>query len=112
MTTLRVSITVDGTVQGVGARPFVFRVATRFGLDRYLRNESDRVYLEVEGDPTRVREFTRAFTVDVPSPADVQLVTVRDIAPARDSGFHIAGSVTGGPGDVSIVPERFDCAAR
>ncbi|NMC20927.1 MAG: hypothetical protein GYA33_10960, partial [Thermogutta sp.] len=54
---LRLRISVTGTVQGIGFRPFVYRLARDLGLSGWVRNESDRVAMEVEGKAAAVRMF-------------------------------------------------------
>ena len=54
---VRVRARIDGTVQGVGFRPFVYRLAGELGLDGWVRNDERGVLAEVEGDPAAVRAF-------------------------------------------------------
>ncbi len=52
---------VTGVVQGVGFRPFVHRLAGRHELSGWVRNESGRVFIEVEGAATALDAFTEAL---------------------------------------------------
>ena len=45
----RCQVAVDGVVQGVGFRPFVYRLASSLGLDGSVRNGSSGLLIEVEG---------------------------------------------------------------
>ncbi len=56
----RVRARVDGTVQGVGFRPFVYRLADELGLGGYVLNDERGVVIEVEGEPEAVEALPRA----------------------------------------------------
>ena len=60
MNTERRRITVEGLVQGVGFRPFVFRIASERGLVGWVRNETRLVRVEVQGEPLLVEDFVSA----------------------------------------------------
>ena len=51
----RARIEVRGVVQGVGFRPFVYRLAHELALDGWVRNDGSGVTIEVQGDPGRIR---------------------------------------------------------
>src|ERR1700686_3004251 len=53
----RTRVRVHGTVQGVGFRPYVFRLADELGLDGFVRNDSRGVVAEVEGAPAAIEHF-------------------------------------------------------
>jgi hydrogenase maturation protein HypF len=68
----RRKITVQGIVQGVGFRPFVYGLARRLGLDGIVRNETTGVMIDVEGDPTCLESFLRALVVEAPPLARIE----------------------------------------
>ena len=68
---IRAAIRVEGIVQGVGFRPFVYTLATGLGLSGFVGNDVDGVFAEVEGEPAAVREFLRAVERDAPPLARV-----------------------------------------
>jgi hydrogenase maturation protein HypF len=87
---LRVHIT--GIVQGVGFRPFVYQVATRLGLNGWVRNTSAGVDIEVDGTEDQLDEFVRALENDRPPLARLDSVQV-DRCPANGfSSFEIVHS--------------------
>jgi hydrogenase maturation protein HypF len=89
---VRVGLLVTGTVQGVGFRPFVWRLATALGLAGVARNTSDGVEIEVEGEARRVARFVSRVRADAPPVAAVEHVETR-LLPVRGSpGFRIAPS--------------------
>ncbi len=56
-----VHISVRGVVQGVGFRPFVYQLATRYNLKGWVCNTSEDVKIEVEGEPEAIEQFLRAL---------------------------------------------------
>ena len=59
MGTVRTAVRVEGVVQGVGFRPFVYSLATGLGLTGLVGNDTDGVFAEVEGPQAAVTEFLR-----------------------------------------------------
>jgi len=55
----RLAVGVRGVVQGVGFRPFVYRLAQEEGLAGFIGNDTDGVTIEVEGEPERAQAFVR-----------------------------------------------------
>ncbi|MFC4121107.1 carbamoyltransferase HypF [Nonomuraea zeae] len=93
MTTLkRIDVHVEGIVQGVGFRPFVYTLANRLGLAGRVRNDVDGVFIEVEGALSGVEEFLTALERDAPALSEIESVTVVTGEPAGHSGFTIAAS--------------------
>ena len=66
---------VEGVVQGVGFRPFVWRLATGLGLAGAVRNAAGRVEIEASGPPSVLDEFARRLRSDAPPRAHVERVT-------------------------------------
>jgi len=111
---LRRRIVVTGVVQGVGFRPFVWRLATGLGLDGWVENDSAGVTIEVEGEADRVADFERGLASDPPPMARVGQVAgvtlpAGPVASAGGprTGFAIldshrqAGAVTSLPADIA-----------
>ena len=67
-------IVVEGVVQGVGFRPFVWRLATELGLAGRVRNAAGRVEVEAAGSPTALDAFVRRLRTDAPPRARVDRV--------------------------------------
>ena len=70
---------VAGLVQGVGFRPFVYVTATELGLSGLVRNDSNGVVAEVEGDPDQVAAFGRRLRDDAPPLAVVESVSAAEV---------------------------------
>jgi hydrogenase maturation protein HypF len=54
---LRLRIAIRGAVQGVGFRPFIYRLATELGVSGWVNNSPQGVFIEVEGDKERLERF-------------------------------------------------------
>jgi hydrogenase maturation protein HypF len=89
---VRTSVRVEGVVQGVGFRPFVYSLATRLGLAGWVGNDADGVFAEVEGPAAGVQDFLAALVRDAPPLAQVERVTAQPIAPDGRAGFAIVSS--------------------
>jgi hydrogenase maturation protein HypF len=80
---------VRGVVQGVGFRPFVWRLAHGHGLVGSVRNTLDGVVIEAEGDPAAMDAFATEIVDHAPSLARVASLTVDRLELAGDRGFRI-----------------------
>jgi len=70
--TVRTAVRVEGVVQGVGFRPFVYALATGLGLTGLVGNDLDGVFAEVEGPQAAVAEFLRRLERDAPPLARIE----------------------------------------
>ncbi len=84
-------VRVTGVVQGVGFRPFVHRLAMRHGLDGWVRNESGKVEIAVNGDERGLHAFVDALTVEAPALARIEGVDTTPWSPSPgDAGDDAA----------------------
>ena len=88
-------IEVRGIVQGVGFRPFVWRLASGAGLTGRVRNRSGVVEIVVEGAAPALDDFCSALETQAPVLARVDSVTWRDAAPTGFETFDVDESVVG-----------------
>ena len=88
----RVRARVDGTVQGVGFRPYVFRLAEALGLDGFVCNDERGVVLEVVGDPAAIERFLERLPREAPPLATASTVAHERIARGGAPGFRILES--------------------
>src|SRR6266508_6972815 len=102
--TARARIEVRGIVQGVGFRPFVYRLAHALALDGWVRNDGAGVTIEVQGDPDRVGRMGEQLEAQAPPRARVDSVAVQACEPRDDVGFSIVDS-GGGHLATSIGPD-------
>jgi hydrogenase maturation protein HypF len=108
----RCSIAVEGLVQGVGYRPFVYRAAARHGLTGTVRNSLQGALVEVEGDEERVRRFVTELQTAPPAGVRYHRFSLRWDEP-RDGGsvFAITESVREGPTGLVPAPDLPACEA-
>jgi hydrogenase maturation protein HypF len=90
--TERLQIQVRGTVQGVGFRPFVYKMARNMGLVGHVFNSSAAVVIEIEGSAAALDEFVEALRTDAPQLAEVQQINVERVAPLGTADFSIVRS--------------------
>lgn len=109
----RVALRVDGTVQGVGFRPFVHRLATELGVSGRIGNDDDGVWCEIQGGRAELQTFLRRLVDDAPPLARVVDVRSSDLPPVPDeAGFVIDTSRSGtGAAIPTIPPDIAPCAA-
>jgi hydrogenase maturation protein HypF len=107
---IRAAVRVEGIVQGVGFRPFVYSLATSLGLGGLVGNDVDGVFAEVEGPPAAVAAFLEMLRRDAPPLARIERVTTRELPPSGGSGFSIAPSESGGPRRTLVSADTATCA--
>ena len=101
-------IEIDGTVQGVGFRPWVYRVARELGLTGRVRNHSQGVSIDAFGDVAALRRFSEVLRAP-PPPADVQSLSSRPIPAEALDAFSIVESADGGERRISIPADLATC---
>ena len=107
----RIRARVEGTVQGVGFRPFVFRVARELELSGFVLNDPRGVELEVEGSPEATEELLARLTSEAPALARVERVTHEEIgATGGATPFSILTSASAGETDALVSPDSATCA--
>ncbi len=106
---VRTAIRVEGIVQGVGFRPFVYAVATGLGLSGFVGNDVDGVFVEVEGPAAAVGEFLVLLERDPPPLARIERVTTRAVRPTGSASFAIAASDPGGPRRTLVSADTATC---
>jgi hydrogenase maturation protein HypF len=107
---IRTAVRVEGIVQGVGFRPFVYSLATSLGLGGLVGNDADGVFAEVEGPPPEVARFLDALARDAPPLARIERITTADIAPRGTASFAIAPSEAGRERRTLISADTATCA--
>ncbi|MDX6739938.1 carbamoyltransferase HypF [Actinocorallia sp. A-T 12471] len=106
----RVRVRVEGIVQGVGFRPFVHELASRYGIDGFVGNDADGVFAEAEGDPSTLKSFVSDLGLCAPPLAVVEKVTYEAATPLGDRGFQIVASVPGDSRSALVSPDTATCA--
>ncbi|MFB6072172.1 MAG: carbamoyltransferase HypF [Halobacterium sp.] len=109
---VRADVRVDGVVQGVGFRPFVYRTAVDNGLAGRVRNLGDAgVAIALEGPPAAVDDFLETLRSDPPPLARVETVDVDRGDPDGLSSFEIESSADAAGGAGTIPPDTGICSS-
>lgn len=104
-------MTVRGVVQGVGFRPFVYRLAGRYGVTGWVRNGASGVLIHAEGPPAALDAFARAVVAEAPPAATVASVEDAPGTPEGFGGFVIRASGGDEPLSARISPDLPVCEA-
>ncbi|MFO1476735.1 MAG: carbamoyltransferase HypF [Verrucomicrobiota bacterium] len=105
----RLRVAIRGAVQGVGFRPFVFRLASELGLAGWVRNSSQGVFLEVEGGRESVNSFLLRLPREIPPRSFIQSLEPAWLDPAGYSQFEIQPSASEGPARALVLPDIATC---
>ncbi len=107
---VRLRLSVRGSVQGVGFRPFVYREAQRLGVAGWIKNDPQGVTLEAEGSENSVRELLRRVTQDAPFPARVEDSDWEPVDLQNETSFRILPSTSGGAREATLLADLAPCA--
>jgi hydrogenase maturation protein HypF len=105
----RLRIEVDGAVQGVGFRPFVYRLAREMSLDGWVANDTGGVVVEVEGTQESLKRFLSRLPAEKPLPASIRDTRVQRVAAEGYRGFRIDPSGRKGDKTVQVLPDLATC---
>ncbi|WP_076790514.1 carbamoyltransferase HypF [Chlorobium sp. KB01] len=105
----RRSIRVSGIVQGVGFRPFVYRLAVGYALKGFIRNTPVGVLIEVQGRADLLDRFSRAVQHDAPPLARIEALEECVIPVVSEEGFEIGSSSSGEALETLIPPDIALC---
>jgi hydrogenase maturation protein HypF len=109
--TRRASGRVEGVVQGVGFRPYVYRLAREEGLAGYVLNDERGVLLDVEGEGEAVERFVARLPAEAPPLAAIESVAWASLPPTGERGFRILQSAHGGEPDAPVAADAATCDA-
>src|SRR5262249_5364361 len=99
----RCRILIEGVVQGVGFRPFVYRLAAAHRLSGLVRNGQDGVQIEAEGDREAISQFRHELQSTAPSASHPRRTTITWVLPHDETGaFRI--DTSSGEGDPALFP--------
>src|SRR5437867_3263344 len=107
---MRLMVSVEGVVQGVGMRPFVHALATRLGLGGFVRNDGRGVTIEVEGNAPQLQEFLADLERFAPPLAVVDRVHTAEIPPRHEPTFTITPSAEPRRRLAFLPPDTATCA--
>ncbi len=106
----RMNIAIRGAVQGVGFRPFVYRLATEMNLPGWVLNSPQGVFIEVEGNADALKSFLLRLQREKPSPSFIQSLEFSFLDPVPFVRFEIRTSDQKGTAVALILPDIATCA--
>ena len=105
----RLAIHVEGIVQGVGFRPFVYNLAARLELSGWVLNDARGVRIEIEGPRTQLDTFLHELKHQHPPLAHLARIQVDDCPEENLVGFEIKHSETGEYSEAQVAPDTYVC---
>ncbi len=105
----RLRVRVEGTVQGVGFRPFVYRLATELRLGGWVLNDSRGVLIEAEGESGSLDALLERLRTEAPPLAVVERIVDEALAPTGEMDFRITESADGGEAEAAVSPDVATC---
>jgi hydrogenase maturation protein HypF len=106
----RLHVAVRGAVQGVGFRPFVYRLAQQLDLNGWVNNSPQGVAIEVEGPQRRLDEFLLRLGREAPPPASIQSLEPTQLEAKGLDSFRILPSDESGTATAFVLPDIATCA--
>lgn len=107
---IRTRVLVEGIVQGVGFRPFVYQLACRLGLAGWVCNDTAGVTIEIEGPAAATSAFLHQIQTESPPLARISRLSRQPLTPTGEAGFAIRQSVAADGVRVQVAPDSFVCA--
>jgi hydrogenase maturation protein HypF len=100
-----IHIHIEGQVQGVGFRPFVYRLAYELDIKGWVCNGVDGVHIEAEGISEQLQQFTDRLQLECPDIARITNFTVEERTVKHFTGFAITESTASGKPNLLITPD-------
>ncbi len=111
-----VDIHVKGIVQGVGFRPFVYRMAKKYLINGWVLNAADGVYIHAEGESKLVDEFIMELSDNPPAASHVEEIDIKEVPLEDFDSFEIRFSDDDDVEETTLVSPELatcdDCVAR
>jgi hydrogenase maturation protein HypF len=105
----RLKLSVGGAVQGVGFRPFVFRLAAELKLRGWVKNSPQGVVIEVEAPRAALEQFLLRLETEQPPRSFIQSLEAWWLDAVGCEGFEIRASETGGAKTALVLPDIATC---
>lgn len=105
----RLRLDVTGAVQGVGFRPFVYRLATAENLSGFVRNTGDGVSIEIEGTAATLQRFLGRLDEELPPHAVIHRRHTSRLAPQGGSEFVVAQSTKAATDAAVVMADLATC---
>jgi hydrogenase maturation protein HypF len=105
----RVRASVEGTVQGVGFRPFTYRLAHQLAVIGWIRNDERGVLIEAEAPSEILELFLTRLRDEAPPLASVERIATEDVPNAGGEGFAILTSARASSADTAVLADVATC---
>ncbi len=105
----RIHIAIRGAVQGVGFRPFVYRLAEDMQVPGWVMNTAQGVFVEVEGEKEQLETFLFRLEKEKPAPAFIQSLEYSFLDPVPFHSFEILPSDSNGSRSAIVLPDIATC---
>jgi len=105
----RKQIRINGVVQGVGFRPFIYNLANRYGLFGSVSNSDDGVMIEIQGSETAIDEFLQSVKTKAPPVSTINSLESAAIPLAGEHDFRILHSKNNASATTLISPDIAVC---
>lgn len=105
----RLRITVRGAVQGVGFRPFVYRLATELRLAGWVKNSAQGVFIELEGARPGLVDFLSRLDSERPARSFIQSLEPTWLDAVGHASFEVRASDAGGEKTALVLPDIATC---
>jgi hydrogenase maturation protein HypF len=102
-------LAIQGAVQGVGFRPFVYRLANEIGLVGWVSNSTEGVFIEVEGTQQQLETFLLRLKTENPPRSQIQSLKTSWLQPKGFNRFEIRAS-TEGKKTAVVLPDLVTCS--
>jgi hydrogenase maturation protein HypF len=106
---MRLRVILRGAVQGVGFRPFVYRLAAEMKLPGWVSNSAQGVFIEVEDEKFTLNQFLFRLQNEIPPRAFIQSLEFSFLEPAGFTSFEIRKSDHAGANTALILPDSATC---
>jgi hydrogenase maturation protein HypF len=107
--TRRVRLRFSGIVQGVGFRPFIYRLAIAHGLTGFVQNRPEGVVVELQGPGVNIQSFMDRCMGELPPLSQVSDLQTEDVQELAEESFRIIQSENEGRPEVHISPDAATC---
>jgi len=105
----RIRLRLRGVVQGVGMRPFIFRLASEEGLSGFVYNDGQGVIVEAQGTMKKLDCFQQRLKSELPPAAHLDDLNISELPPADLLGFAILESPPDGAKFTRLSPDLATC---
>jgi hydrogenase maturation protein HypF len=105
----RVIVRIGGAVQGVGFRPFIYRLAAEWGISGWVNNSAQGVVIDAEASRAQLERFLHNITMQKPPHALIRTFETDSVAPVGYTGFEIRHSDGAGAKTAIVLPDLATC---